>query len=231
VESEAPAAVTGTRGERTEAWLHRWAAPFAELVTGTHRRPLRGAPKVEANARLTAATGVLILVLLAGEAVTVLSIRRLLELHYLIGLALIPPVLLKLAAVGRRFAGYYLHDPEYREAGPPPILLRLAGPAVVILTIAVLATGVELWLFGERLGAWWLTAHKGAFVLWLGAIAVHVLGHLERAPRLVVREVAGPRVAGAGARRAWLAAALLMGVTLAAASLAYASPFVIPLEH
>ena len=218
--------------DRLDASIHSWAAPLSELVTGPSHRPLDAAPRVEANARLTATIGIVLLLLFAAEGITVLSIHRLLPLHDAIGLLLIPPVLLKMASTGRRFAAYYLGDREYRAAGPPPILLRLAGPLVVILTAALLGTGVELWLFGPRFGSLWLTAHKASFVLWLGVMAIHVLGHLERAPRLALRDLAGrPAVAGSGRRRAWLAASLLMGLALAAAVLLYHSPFMAPLEH
>src|ERR1700732_2383681 len=122
--------------------------------------------EVEANARLTALTGLVLLVLLAAEGFTIVSIRRLLPAHDFIGLLLIPPVLLKLASTGIRFVRYYSGDPQYRAAGPPPIVLRVAGPIVVVFTVLLLATGAELWLFGTRYGAIWLTAHKASFVIW-----------------------------------------------------------------
>ena len=58
---------------------------------------------VDANARLTAATGLVLLVLLPVEGVTLLSLRALLTVHMLVGVALIPPIALKLASTGYRF--------------------------------------------------------------------------------------------------------------------------------
>ncbi len=215
-----------------EALIRSWARPFAELVTGPHSLPRRAAAAVEANARLTATTGVVLLVLLAVEGATLLSIRRLLPVHLAIGLMLVPPVLLKLASTGRRFAGYYLGDPRYREAGPPPIPLRLIGPLVVLSTVGLLGTGIELWLFGTRLGEIWLTAHKAAFVLWFGLMAIHVVGHLEQAPTLVLRDIAErPSLSGRARRRAWVAASVLMGAVLAAGTLVWQTPFVVALGH
>mgnify|MGYP003693605523 CR=1 FL=1 len=52
--------------------------------TSTRLRLLRGG--TEGNARLTASTGVVLLVLLAVEGVTILAIRPLLSLHVFIGL-------------------------------------------------------------------------------------------------------------------------------------------------
>ena len=78
---------------------------------------------VEANGRLTAMTGIALLVLLAAEGITILRIHRLLPAHFFIGLLLIPPVVLKMTSTGYRFVRYYMGDPDYRRAGPPPPLL------------------------------------------------------------------------------------------------------------
>ena len=182
---------------------------------------------VEGNARLTALTGGVLFVLLAAEGVTILRLRTLLPAHLFIGLLLVPPVALKMASTGRRFAGYYLDHPGFRRAGPPELLLRLLGPLVVVSTLAVFASGIELWLFGRRFGAIWIAAHKLSFVVWFGATAVHVLGHLGRTSDLAIRELAGPgAVPGAITRRSMVGASVLLGVAIALASLAFHSPFV-----
>ena len=62
---------------------------------------------VDGNARLTAATAVVLLVLLAALGVTILSIGQLVWWHVLLGMLLIPPVLLKLGSTGWRFVRYY----------------------------------------------------------------------------------------------------------------------------
>jgi hypothetical protein len=103
---------------------------------------------VAANARLTASNAVVLLVLLAAEGVTILRVRELLTPHVFIGMVLIPPVLLKMASTGWRFARYYRGTPAYRRKGPPPLLLRLLGPVVVVLTVVLLASGVGLLLAG-----------------------------------------------------------------------------------
>jgi hypothetical protein len=53
---------------------------------------------VEANARLTGMTAALLLVLLAVEGFTILRIGKLLTLHVVIGMVLVPPVLLKIGS-------------------------------------------------------------------------------------------------------------------------------------
>ena len=52
-------------------------------------------------------TGALLLVGFAVEGVTILELPRLLFLHFLIGLLLIGPVLLKIGSTGYRFVRYY----------------------------------------------------------------------------------------------------------------------------
>jgi hypothetical protein len=61
---------------------------------------------VAANARLTGAVSAALLVLLIGEGATIPFLGPLLGPHIFIGLLLIPPVLLKLASTGYRFARY-----------------------------------------------------------------------------------------------------------------------------
>ena len=96
----------------------------------------------EGNEILTSATAVVLTLLLIAEGVTIVLIGDLLSAHMFIGMALIPPVLLKLGSTGYRFARYYSGARVYREKGPPPLLLRLLAPLLVITTIIIFATGV-----------------------------------------------------------------------------------------
>ncbi len=92
------------------------------------------------NARLTARTAVVLLVLLAFEGATILSIRALLLPHVFLGFLLVPPVLLKLGSVGWRLAAYYRRREEYVRRGPPPVLLRvLVAPVLAASTVALFA--------------------------------------------------------------------------------------------
>lgn len=78
-------------------------------------------------------------------AVTTLSLPGFLTTHYVVGLLLVPPVVLKLGVGGYRFARYYTGSPAYRRAGPPPILMRfVVAPALVASTLAVFVSGIEL---------------------------------------------------------------------------------------
>lgn len=170
-----------------------------------------------ANARLTASNAAVLLVLLAIEGVTVLRVRALLTPHVFIGMVLVPPVLLKVASTGWRFARYYRGDAAYRRKGAPPFLLRLLGPAVVILTLVLLASGVGLLLAGRSWLPLLLTVHEVSFVLWFGAMTIHVLGHLGEVFRLAPRDwLRRTRrdVTGAGSRQWLIAASLVIGAML-----------------
>ncbi len=130
---------------------------------------------------------------------------------------LIPPVLLKMASTSWRFARSCTGAPAYLRKGPPPVLLRMLGPAVVILTLVLLFSGVGLLLVSGP----WLPllpkVHKASFVLWFGAMTIHVLGHLGEVFRLAPRDWlrrTRPEVYRAGTRQWLIAASLVTGVLL-----------------
>lgn len=161
------------------------------------------------------------------ECATAFRIRQLLPAHYFVGLLLLPPVLLKLGSTGYRVARHVLGDPRYRRAGPPPAGLRLLAPVVVVATVLLLGSGVELWLFGFRFGAGWLTLHEDSFLVWFFATGAHVLGHLDSTRRLALADLAGGggREPGALTRRSLVTASLVGGLLLALLSLPWWSPF------
>jgi len=185
-------------------------------------------PAVEADRRLVALAAGALLVLLATEGLTLPDVRDHLPEHLFIGLLLVPPLALKLAAAGRRLVRYYAGDPAYRRAGPPGLLMRLLAPLLVLSTIALLATGIELWLFGLRFGAGWITAHELSFVAWAGVGSIHVLGYLERAGGDALADLRrDPDLPGAVTRRSLLGASLLLGLLLGLVTLLWPGPFLV----
>jgi hypothetical protein len=184
-----------------------------------HRRDTTGG--AAGNERLTALTGMVLLVLLAAEGVTILSVRRLLTLHFFVGMLLIGPVVLKVCSTIYRFLRYYTGAAAYRRKGPPAPLLRLLGPVVLLTSVAVIGTGVMLALTGPG-GRAWLLLHKASFVLWFGAMTVHVLAYIWRLPHLARGDLAGRAgrrasevLAGRAARWLLLTASVLAGLLLA----------------
>lgn len=196
------------------------------------RRRRRRFQGVAGNARLTGTLGAVLFVLLAAEGITILKIGPLLKWHVFVGMLLVPPVALKIGSTFYRFSKYYLQDPAYREKGPPLPLLRLLGPFLVVLTAILLGSGIgALYVTGGTRGML-LTLHKASFVLWFGAMAIHVLGHFAETARLAPRDLSirtRHKVMGARARLAAIAVTLIAGVILGAALMGSASGFFLPL--
>jgi hypothetical protein len=192
-----------------------------------HRRRADAAGGAAGNERLTAMTGAVLLVLFAAEGLTILSIHRLLTVHFFVGMLLLGPVALKVASTGYRFVSYYSGAGPYVRKGPPAPLMRMLGPLVMATSLAVLGTGVALAVVGPG-DRQWLFLHKASFVLWFGVMTIHVLVYAPLLPRLLLggqaagRTVAGRTIAvlgGRGTRWLLLAASLAGGLLLAAATL------------
>ncbi len=170
------------------------------------------------NERLTAMTGLVLLLLLAAEGITIVSVHQLITLHFFIGMLILGPVALKIGSTGYRFVRYYTRAEPYVRRGPPAPLLRLLGPVVIGTSLGVLGSGVALALTGPQHDGAWLLAHKAFFVLWFGAMTIHVLWYAPRLPRLLAARPAGRALrvlAGARARYLLLAASLAGGIILA----------------
>jgi hypothetical protein len=197
---------------------------LADTPTAEHRRPTVRFGGVEVNELLTSSTAALLTILLLAEGATIINVRGLLTAHMFIGLALIPPVLLKLASTGYRFMRYYTGSPVYRAKGPPLLILRVLAPILVASTAMIFATGVWLLLLGHRSDQA-LMLHKVAFFVWGGVFGVHFLAHLPRAARSL-GAAWGPTARRRPAARSWPSAALVAislsaGIALALALLSH----------
>ncbi len=173
------------------------------------------------NEELTAMTAIVLLALLAALGVTIVRVQQLLNPHMFLGMLLLGPVALKMASTGYRFVRYYTANPRYVSKGPPELIMRLTAPLVVLSTVAVFATGVVLLVGGPSVRNPIMMLHKGSFIVWVAATAVHVLGHL---PDLPASLRASERTrdhewddygSGRGGRALALAAATVGGLLLA----------------
>ena len=98
--------------------------------------------------------------------------------------------------------------------------VRALGPIVVVTTVALLGTGIGVILIDRR-PAWLLLAHKASFVVWFGAMTVHVVGHALETPALAIadfRRGAGERVPGATTCFLLVVAAFVIGIGLGVVS-------------
>jgi hypothetical protein len=172
------------------------------------------------NERLTTAAGAVLLVLLAALGVTIVRIGGLLWEHLFLGMLLVGPVLLKLSSTGYRFVRYYTANPRYRRKGPPPLALRVLAPLVVASTLVVFASGVALLFIGPSSRGTLFPIHKDSFFVWLGLVALHLVGHLPAMPAVLradygrSEELSGD-VTGRAGRVLALSGALVAGVVLA----------------
>jgi hypothetical protein len=166
------------------------------------------------NEQLTAVVGAVLILLLVIEGATLLHLRSLLTVHAFVGMLLIPVVGLKLGSTGWRMLRYYLGAEEYVRRGPPHVALRvLVAPVTILSTFVLLATGVALLVRNETHGAL-VGLHKASFLVWFGAVGVHVLARVMKLP--------GPlrvRLPGTLLRVGVVGASLGAGLLLATATL------------
>ena len=184
-----------------------------------HWRAAAGAWGPPGNERLTTSVGLILLVLLAIEALTTLALRSYLSVHIFLGLLLLPPIALKLASTGWRFVRYYTGNVPYRLEGPPRLLLRLLAPLLIASTLVLFGTGVALIVVGG--GGWLKGVHGLSFAVWGVLMIVHIIAYIARTLRIGPADWRGHAeqiVAGARSRRAALGGALLAGVILASAT-------------
>ena len=177
----------------------------------------------DGNERLTAAVGLVLLALSIVELATIVfGLHRFLSLHVFVGLVLIPPVLLKLASTGWRFARYYTGSEPYRSKGAPQLPMRLLAPLLVAATVVLLGSGVAMGIVHGQSLVVARRLHGPASVLWLILVGVHVLVYLKRAVISSTQDLSAParvRVPGARRRTYVLAIALAAGVVVGAATL------------
>jgi hypothetical protein len=181
-------------------------------------RVAAGSGGAEGNERLTAMTGAVLLILLAVECYTILSLGRLLTLHVFLGMLLLGPVVLKAGSVLYRFVRYYMGSAPYRRKGPPALLLRVIGPVIMLLTACVFGSGIMLVVTGPSYGppTGWLEVHRISFIAWAFFITIHVLAYVPRVPRLLAAEGRAMAVlAGRSTRLALLLASILAGLVIA----------------
>jgi hypothetical protein len=188
------------------------------------------------NERLTAVIGLLLLVPIFVEVVTVLlGVHTFMSVHVFVGLALIPPVLLKLGSTAWRFARYYTRSRPYVALGPPQIAMRLVAPLFVAATIVLFGSGITMgFVHGEALDVA-RRLHGPASVIWLLLLGLHVLVYFTRAVKRTAEDALPERrsrARGAAARAAGVVVAVVSGLVIAAAAVPAQHRWIdIPRDH
>ncbi len=188
------------------------------MIAGTRVFPWPGATAdkgpTEGNHRLTALTGALLTIGLALVFLTGLFMDTYWHIHYAVGFALIPVVVLKLVSTGYRVTRYYTGSPVYKAAGPPDWTSRLLAPFLVASIVIALTTGVALFLQHSREGIL-STLHTDSAVISAVLVGIHLLSHALDALASVGRELRGRWSRAASLRVAFAIAALGIGIALA----------------
>jgi hypothetical protein len=173
----------------------------------------------DGNERLTSTVGLALVVLLAAEAATTVSLSTYLPVHIFLGLVILPAISLKLASTGWRALRYYSGSSPYRSLGPPRLAMRLLAPLLVVATGLLFGSGVAFLITDDR-GGLLVSIHAVSSGVWGALMIVHVVFHLRRASRdgLTDWRAATRSAEGANLRRCLLMGALAAGVVLALAT-------------
>jgi hypothetical protein len=187
---------------------------------------------------MTVNVAVVLFVLFAIQLATVvISVKTHLTLHVVVGLLLVPPLLVKIAAVSWRFIRYYRHDEAYLRKGPPTPLLRVLGPLLLLMTLVLFVSGIVLLLapsaFGGPRGIMF-HVHDLSFYIWLLLLLVHLAGHARDFRSLAFRDWgrrARAAVPGSMLRQSVVLASLAAGLALALALVGQVGAFQSAAHH
>jgi hypothetical protein len=166
--------------------------------------------------------------LILVEFATLPDLSAAVPLHVFVGVAFIGPLTVKLSSTGYRFLRYYGGADAFVRKGPPHLALRLLAPALVLMTVLLVATGLALLVVGPADPAPFEGLHNLSFVLWLPLVAVHALAHLARLPRLLAGDWRGDRAIGRWSRLDLTVGATLFGAIAAVVAAPAADPWAAP---
>jgi hypothetical protein len=163
----------------------RFAHALDVLEDGPH--PGRSVP-VAGNLILTSHAGLVILFFLVLLYFTGLEFAPLRGVHFGLGFALIPILLVKLGSTGWRAVNYYFDRDPYRAAGPPWLLPRIMALPLTLCAIAATISGVVLWAEGTDRGTW-ATVHIYSVISLAVVVVVHLVIYTRKAYRASTRSL------------------------------------------
>lgn len=143
---------------------------------------------VAGNLILTSHAGLVILFFLILLYFTGLEFTPLRPVHFGLGFALIPILLVKLGSTGWRAVNYYFDRDPYRAAGPPWLLPRIMALPLTACALAATISGVVLWAAGTDHGTW-ATLHIYSVIALAVVIVVHLAIYTRKAYRASTRSL------------------------------------------
>jgi hypothetical protein len=155
------------------------------LEEGPH--PRRSVP-VAGNLILTSHAGLVILFFLILLYFTGLEFAPLRGVHFGIGFALIPLLLVKLGSTGWRAVNYYFDRDPYRAAGPPWLLPRIMALPLTLFAVLATISGVVLWAEGTDRGTW-ATVHIYSVIALAVVVVLHLAIYTRKAFRASTRSL------------------------------------------
>ncbi len=153
----------------------------------------RRTPQVIGNLILTSHAGLIILFVLVLLYLSGLAFTPMRPVHFALGLALIPILVVKLASTGWRAVNYYLHRGPYRAAGAPWLLPRLVAVPLTLAAVLATTSGVVLWAQGTDHRTW-AAIHTDSVISLGGMVLVHLAVYLRKALRASARSLAASAI-------------------------------------
>lgn len=189
----------------------RFSRALDVLEDGPH--PRRSVPVVS-NLILTSHAGLVILFLLVLLYFTGLEFAPLRGVHFGLGFALIPILLVKLGSTGWRAVNYYFDRDPYRAAGPPWLLPRVMALPLTLCAVMATISGVVLWATGTDRGTW-ATVHICSVISLAAVVVVHLIIYTRKAFRASTRSLEETRTTKQERIMVW---ALLVALVVGAAA-------------
>jgi hypothetical protein len=146
-------------------------------------------PQVMGNLILTSHAGLIILFALVLLYLSGLAFTPLRPVHFALGFALIPILVVKLASTAWRAISYYVRRGEYRAAGAPWLLPRLIAVPLAIAAVLATTSGVVLWAQGTDHGTW-AAIHTDSVIALGIVVLVHLAVYLRKALRASAKSLA-----------------------------------------
>jgi hypothetical protein len=150
-------------------------------------------PQVVGNLILTSHAGLIILFALVLLYLSGLAFTPLRPVHFALGFALIPILMVKLASTAWRAISYYFRRGAYRAAGAPWLLPRLIAVPLAVAAVLATASGVVLWAQGTDHGTW-AAIHTDSVIALGIVVLVHLAVYLRKALRASAKSLAATAI-------------------------------------